>query len=74
MNVPLCDNLGATEWLKLSSPHLHSAMQYEKKKRSHAVINELVKSPFSLLQPTLLLPSSQEREQALGAARATSLS
>lgn len=43
-------------------PHLHSAMQYEKKKRSHAVINELVKSPFSLLQPTLLLPSSQEQE------------
>lgn len=62
VNVPLCDNLGATEWLKLSSPPSPFSDAIRKKKRSHAVINELVKSPFSLLQPTLLLPSSQEQE------------
>lgn len=47
----------------LSSPPPISIQRCNtKKKRSHAVINELVKSPFSLLQPTLLLPSSQEQE------------
>jgi len=50
----------------------------QKKQSSHAVINELVNSLPSLIRPTLLFSLHRaflwERDQAPGAARATSLS